>query len=218
MLNDIIQFFGVPPANLLYAGKASDETNATVYNYSSGYNCGPDAADRDIFVFAMVDRNAATTGTLTIGGNAATKIGEAFDSFSQQLMQLWRLRVPTGATPAIQHTVSGAANRGGIVVWAATGLLNAGVADETYVGNGTNPQSFSSIDVQDGGFAIFASTLQFAGSSMTWTGATEQDEFTMGTGGTIMGTAKWDGPVTGGSGQVTYANSGRTTFLGASFR
>lgn len=208
----------VPAATIASAGYATDEANLGVYTFN-GVAIGAAGANRTVYAIAQMDRNGATTGSMTCNGVAMTMIAEAKDAFSQSLIQIYALNVAAGTTANFILTTTFACNRAAVWTFAAYNVITPGAAYETYIGTGANPQALASVDVQSGGFALFGCSIQSGtGTPINWTNATGQGTNLEGTAGTYLGAAIISGAVSGVTVTATPNSAGRCCTVGVSIR
>lgn len=184
------------PANKIvtgsFVGTNQNLGSASTYTFTAqSIGAAPAAGERRfICVVAGTGRaGTAATLTMTIGGVTATKIIEGRATGTNWATSTYFfLEVPTGTTANIVLTLSGnTGDRAGIVVYR---IITTGddlvVYNTAVVSSGTN--ATLSVSVESGGFVIAGGYINGYSTGYTWSGATENSDFTI-EGGEHMSTA-----------------------------
>lgn len=193
---------------LEYVGSpAQDSTSTSTYTFA-GVNIGAESTNRVVVVTVHPNCSASRTVIgVTIGGVAATL--DAASAADWRPSAVARAAVPTGTTADIVVTLSGAANRCGINVFAAPFPLALVAADAI---TAFNPSV--SVATAAGGWLV-AGSGKPDNYNMVWTGATEVYETPMGTG-PRLGAAY--ALTTGSTVTVTQTSSGASGLAVATYR
>ncbi|TXH99561.1 MAG: hypothetical protein E6Q76_19630 [Rhizobium sp.] len=168
----------------------SSATNATSYSFT--VDTGTPASDREIVVCAAA-RIASTSGDisgLTIDGNPATLCGKALntaDGSTTNVLAVYSLAVPTGASSAVVVSFPVTMLRCAVVVFAKTGADTAvhATAPSSSLTSG-NPSV--NIAVPAGG-VVAACFMNAANTTVTWAGPTEYADFAVEANTTVSGAA-----------------------------
>lgn len=154
---------------LTFTDSAIDNSGLTNYSFAAT-NLGTASVDRYIVVAVGVRHTTARTiNTVTIAGITATTLVE-ISGVGQQSCGLYIASVPTGTSGTVAFTLSGAASRAGIGVWAITNLVSA---TPSSTGTSTNTTTTSaSVNIPANGIVI-AANYGVGSSSGTWTNVTE---------------------------------------------
>ena len=195
------------PLACTYVTTVTDAANLTTYTLT-GVSIGAASADRTV-ALVVASRTSSGYGTIssvTIGGVAASL--SAQQSGPSPLV-IARAAVPTGTTADIVVTVSAAALRCGVAVFAITG--GAG----TIAASTANISTSATVSSPAGGVVIAAGSGVAPGTS-TWTGVTKRFEsaveaITVSGGETLTATAQ---SVTGA---VTWTGGTEHTTVAAAF-
>lgn len=175
---------------LSYLQQASSTSDLNSYTFSS-QNLGAASADRYIIVSIQTrdsGTGAKTINSVTVGGVSATITvqKQGVDAATNSTVAgLAIALVPSGTTGDVVVTFSEVVLRCSIALYAATGLTSATPTD-TGSSNASNPTY--DIDVAAGGFAIGAIS-DANGTSVVWTGITENFDTTVETFLLVSGAA-----------------------------
>jgi hypothetical protein len=171
-------------AQATFIDSAVDATNASSYTFSAK-DFGSVTSDRYIIVAVNAGSGGAfTISSVTIGGVAATAIASGISS--RNIAAIYIAAVPTGATGDIVVTLDGAIRRCGIGWYRATGLASAAAySTDTDITDVSNAYSVT-LNVPQG-FLIATSVCEDNASmrACTWTGASENYEEPVETGGEV---------------------------------
>ena len=154
-------------AAISFVGSETTNSNSSTTYTFTAEPIGAADADR-IVVVAVSIFNGATVSGLTIGGVAATKVGD--DSAPWH----FAARVPTGTTADIVVTIgSGTASSCVIGVYRLTGIASlTPYTSATVNRSGSGTSDVSTVHIPQGGVAI-ASNSRVGNIGVTWTNATE---------------------------------------------
>jgi hypothetical protein len=154
---------------------AADTGNNSTYTFSS-QDIGTAAADR--YVIVAVSNSSAGSGSLssaTIAGVSATILQASANGGGDIATTIIGASVPTGATGSVVVNFGTGQVRCAIGVWAVYGLLSTTpVATASQSGN---PGTLN-VNTHSGGIVVAAGVSSDAGSSATWSGATERYDAT----------------------------------------
>jgi hypothetical protein len=177
----------------VWTDSAVDATSQTTYTFASkAFAIG--AADSTKLVIADVEARfggtTITANSATIGGVAATKVGEARNTGggNSTMTTRWQASVPSGTTATVSTTYSGAVSRAGVVV--GTVLNSNGVAPSggaLATGTGTTSAVSASITVPANGKALISGEINQNGSTPSVT----PTNYTTDIASTFIGTALW---------------------------
>jgi len=166
----------ITPATITFTASTYSATSTTTHSFAS-QSFGDAAGDRKILVAMNACRAPTSTTSCTIGGVSGTLIKTQGQS-AGGVVAFYLASVPTGTTGTVScvfptNTTGGA----GIGVWRLTGTSSTATATAgAGYGEGVSTNYSLSVNVDDGGVAIAASTAgNSAGTphTMVWTGVTE---------------------------------------------
>lgn len=157
---------------------ANQDPQSQVLNWGNAPRAGE---IRDLIIgIAFHTSSGVEPDTLTVGGNAATRItGHAPAGVFTVGQAFWRMRQQTGTSGAIAFGVpSGDIDGGMIAVWAAYNLKSTTATDTAAFAAAAGGVSDLSVDVLQGGavFAVTAASLA-ATASADWVGVTEDSAY-----------------------------------------
>ena len=154
----------------------SSITNLTTYTFSSA-SFGAADADRYVIVAGGgITEGSRTVSSVTIGGVSATISQQVQDGFPVSLAFIAIAAVPTGTTGDVVVTFSSTMGEAAISVYRAVGIASITAYD---TGSDTTDPMTTTIDIPAGGFAVAVSSVA-CGSLTTWTGLTEDVDFSYG--------------------------------------
>lgn len=207
------------PITIAQTDHAEDNTAQTTYTYSAkAFAIGTADATR-LVVADITWRVAGTTTTassVTIGGIAATNIGEARNTGGSNLTVTtrWQAAVPTGTTATVSAVFSGALSRSGIVVYTVIGsngtVPTSGASTLATATASTGAPSTSAITVPANGGAIVGGGV----NSTTLPSSITPTNYTTDLALTTVGTSLYDSgghDTTSGSRTYTMTWAGTTT-------
>lgn len=168
-----IPAFGqVPPlrrstaAAISYVDETASTSDSSQYTFSSR-SIGAAASDRVVVVAVASEILFGGTScqSVTIGGNAATKIDEGASAHAA--VSLWRLKVPTGTTATVVASFADTQRRCGIIIFRIVDQIGDTPTDYSHGAASTT------LDIESGGCALAAFVDENPGSK-TFTGITER--------------------------------------------
>lgn len=171
------------PISVVYVSSNSSSTDATSYTFTS-QSIGTASATRIVVVAVYCRSTSAGSNisSVTIGGNAMTSrvsVGNSNTSGGQSRVALFTYPLTTGTTATIVVNYSTTSARCGIAVY---NLFDA--TSETPVvtntSNGSATLTLSSNTVS-GDVGIGAGNSSTTGPTFSWTGLTEDSDFTVET-------------------------------------
>lgn len=166
------------PLAVTYASNANDGTDLTTYTFSS-QAIGTASATRKVYVGISARQSGATlsVASLTVAGVPASEVTTKQHAASGAVgfASIWAASVASGSTGDIVVTLSGAAVRCGIVVWAVTGASITPYSTANYGGTGTPNLNLNTL----AGYSVIALTSGTPSTTTTWTGVTEDADFTV---------------------------------------
>jgi hypothetical protein len=179
-------------ALVTYIGSTSTTTNSVGYTFN-GQGIGVASADRHVIV-CCGGRQSATSGSqewssCTIGGVSATRVASRSTPSSSadnyQPLAIFILLVTSGTSADISVTHAVALRNCAIAIFTATGLQSATPTATLTPAPGTGSGAATgTIDVQAGGalIAVHGPVDTSGTSATTWTGVTEDTDFTVESG------------------------------------
>jgi hypothetical protein len=185
-----------PKVVIVNTDDSADAGNLTTYTFST-QSLGAAQWDRVILVGAAhrATANNVTIDSCTIDGNAATSVvntGAVNDTTNSRAARLFARFVPTGTTADIVVTLSAAAVRAGIGVWAMYGTNGAITAFNTNTSSSANPTTANVNIPAEGAAVAFAFGTDAPG--LTWSGFTESFDSSLD-GQVITGAIRHVGPL-----------------------
>jgi hypothetical protein len=158
-------------------GNGLNSTATASYTYNS-VNLGASTAIKHIVVMTSERQgtNVRTLNTFSINGVGGTIIGymPASDNFGKTYACI--MQVPANTTTGtVVLGWSGSVNFNIFQAWELVGLQSTAYTDIQGVNTGPNPMSLT-LNIQPGGVGMAQAMSNGAGSSMTWTGLTEDSD------------------------------------------
>lgn len=159
-----------------YVTTANSTTDASSYTFSS-VSLGTADADRHILVATGARASSARTITgVTIAGISATELRDS--SADQTNGSLWIAAVPSGTTGNIVLTYSGTMVRAHIAVFRLVGINPTPVdVDSHGIAGSSSAARTVTLDSVAGGYAVGAYVASGASTTASWSGVTEDYDF-----------------------------------------
>lgn len=174
------------------AGTDFDNSGTNATSYSFTVDTGTAAADREVVV-CVAARIASTSGDitgLTIDTNPATLLAKTIniaDGSTSNVLAIYSLLVPTGASSAVVVSFPVMMLRCAVVVFAKTGADTA-IHDNKASNTLTSGNPSVNLNVPAGG-VVAACFMNAANTTVTWTGPTEYADFVVEANTTVSGAA-----------------------------
>ena len=222
MVNQLIGFGaaagGAGPPTATFVANYADTTNLTPYTFTAA-NIGTASADRYVIVVMAWGASAnRTPSSVTLGGNAMTAVAGGATGFYGVGIYISASPVASGTTADVVVTFDNNPQRCGIVVYQVNNLVST-----TAVGTATTSSDNTAMNIATtaNGFAIAGATARngSVNETFTFSGVTEDVDFTVETTGSTMATGSVNS-TTGSTLAITIDASGSSSnwsFACASF-
>lgn len=197
-------------ASLTYIGSTGDGGDASSYTFS-GVSIGAAASDR--LVIAVVTATGSPTANanvartaFTINGSAATVVASGKATYSN--IDIGVLLVPAGTTTDVAITYDDTKQRATCDIYTLTEADGPAAYDSATSSVETSGTTSSvTLDIPDGGVALFATSAPGTNTTVSWSSASEDYDGTVGGESTTRAGAHKSGPATGHTETATYAAS-----------